>query len=388
MRGARGWQARKDKDTDAQAERLTDQEEPHQVPKIRIVVAGAGIIGLFLAECLAARGARVTVVDACAPGSGATAGSFGWVNASFAETDAYFALRAEAVAAWHRSGLGPAQGVRMGGSLWWEEEGEDFDTQARTLSRRGWQAEVVGRAQIATLEPALKTPPARAIHAPREGAVDSAPLTGALCDRLRELGAKLVIGPRITGLVRRGSAVTGIATDRGEFAADRVVLALGGGMAAMSSETGIKVTERAGLIVHTSPVSPCLNGVLMTPGIHMRQACSGAFLIGEIFSGDGPDPDRTERDPLGLAQEMMARLADRIPAAGSARVARVMAARRPVPADGLPVVGQLAPGAWVATMHSGVTLAPLVAARLAEEILSGGEDPLLAPFRPGRPGLA
>jgi glycine/D-amino acid oxidase-like deaminating enzyme len=60
------------------------------------------------------------------------------------------------------------------------------------------------------------------------------------------------------------------------------------------------------------------------------------------------------------------------------------AAYRPVPADGLPAVGPVAPGLWLAVLHSGVTLGPLVAEALADEVLGRPTAPLLAPFRPAR----
>ena len=60
-------------------------------------------------------------------------------------------------------------------------------------------------------------------------------------------------------------------------------------------------------------------------------------------------------------------------------------ALRPVPGDGLPVVGPgPVPGLWMAVMHSGATLAPVVAELLVDEIISGAESPLLAEFRPTR----
>ena len=62
----------------------------------------------------------------------------------------------------------------------------------------------------------------------------------------------------------------------------------------------------------------------------------------------------------------------------------VSLALRPVPRDGLPVIGAEGPqGIYVATMHSGVTLAPLVGRLVAQE-LNGGQAELLAPYRPAR----
>ena len=59
---------------------------------------------------------------------------------------------------------------------------------------------------------------------------------------------------------------------------------------------------------------------------------------------------------------------------------------RPVPLDGLPVVGAVpgAPGVFLAVMHSGVTLGPLIGQLLAQEILQGSLSPLLSSFRASR----
>ncbi|RYD40141.1 MAG: FAD-binding oxidoreductase [Verrucomicrobiaceae bacterium] len=60
-------------------------------------------------------------------------------------------------------------------------------------------------------------------------------------------------------------------------------------------------------------------------------------------------------------------------------------AMRPVPGDGLPAVGQgPVKGLWLAVMHSGATLAPVVAELLADEITGGPDSPFLAQFRPSR----
>lgn len=63
----------------------------------KIAVIGAGIIGASVAHELHQSGADVTVVDMAGPGGVATANSFGWINASFAESDAYFDLRLAAI---------------------------------------------------------------------------------------------------------------------------------------------------------------------------------------------------------------------------------------------------------------------------------------------------
>ena len=63
-----------------------------------------------------------------------------------------------------------------------------------------------------------------------------------------------------------------------------------------------------------------------------------------------------------------------------------MLADRPVPGDGLPCIGPVpgVEGLWMAVLHSGVTLGPLVAELLSSEMLRGEVPALAAPFRPDR----
>ena len=59
-------------------------------------------------------------------------------------------------------------------------------------------------------------------------------------------------------------------------------------------------------------------------------------------------------------------------------------AYRPFPADGLPVAGALDNGPYVCVMHSGMTLAAIVADLATADILGqqGNREALLAPYRP------
>ncbi len=88
-----------------------------------------------------------------------------------------------------------------------------------------------------------------------------------------------------------------------------------------------------------------------------------------------------------MVHQTLTRLRALFPAADIRFGGQAMA-QRPVPGDGLPVVGpSRIPGLWIAVMHSGATLAPGVASLMLQEIHSGQESPLLAPFRPARFGL-
>jgi glycine/D-amino acid oxidase-like deaminating enzyme len=59
---------------------------------------------------------------------------------------------------------------------------------------------------------------------------------------------------------------------------------------------------------------------------------------------------------------------------------------RPLPKDGYPLIGfpEGAPGIYLAVMHSGVTLSPIVGKLAALEILDGVEVELLSSYRHSR----
>jgi glycine/D-amino acid oxidase-like deaminating enzyme len=165
--------------------------------------------------------------------------------------------------------------------------------------------------------------------------------------------------------------------------ADHVVAATGIASGALFATLGIVLTYQTipGLIVHTSPVAPVLRHLILSPGIHFRQERDGRIVAGEIFSGNGPNAHRLTEDPRGVADEIMVALRKRLPDIAFAG-SRVMLGKRPVPQDGRPILGKVPEwdGLTVAVMHSGVTLAPLVADCLSREILSGASDPLIAPY--------
>jgi glycine/D-amino acid oxidase-like deaminating enzyme len=75
-----------------------------------------------------------------------------------------------------------------------------------------------------------------------------------------------------------------------------------------------------------------------------------------------------------------------LPGLRGVAVERVTVGRRVMPADEYPIVGFAAncPNLYIAAMHSGVTLAPLIGQLAALEILDQARVSSLEPYRPSR----
>ena len=75
--------------------------------------------------------------------------------------------------------------------------------------------------------------------------------------------------------------------------------------------------------------------------------------------------------------------AEVVPELAAAEVQQVTAGVMPYPADAHPIIGFAKdyPNLYIAVMHSGATLAPLVGKLVAEEIVSGRRKDVLAPYR-------
>ncbi len=356
----------------------------------RVLVVGAGIIGASIAWHLTKAGCAVTVVDA-GDGTGlATRHSFAWINASWGNPEFYFHFRRRAMAGWRRlQGEVPGLAVDWCGGLIWDLPPEQLAAYAEEHRRWGYDLRWVDRLGALRIEPNLVAPPERALHAAEEGMVEPVAATQALLAAAVAAGARLITATRISGLVRRDGAVTGVITDDGTaLDADEVVLAAGAGAATLLRDAGLPlaIAGPAGLIAHSTICNRrLLNGLVLSPEFHVRQTREGRLIAGTDFAGGDPR-DRAD----GMARDLLAKVKVMVRGAEALDLGFITVGNRPTPADGFPAIGRIdaAPGLYVTVLHSGVTLAPLVGELAAREIATGERDADLEPYDPGRAALA
>lgn len=346
------------------------------------LIIGTGITGAAIAYQLARRGEDVAILSTHSEGGLASAASFGWLNASFFLTRPHYHLRHEGLAAHRRlcEAL-PGLPTTWQGCLWYEATGDAQEETASDLAALGYRVDRLTRADIAARLPGLGPVPDAALFFPEEGVADPAQLARAL---IAASGAT-VTRATVQAVTHDAGRVTGVQTDLGPIPATRVILATGTGTPALLSPFGhtLPMLQRPGLMIATNPLPPICPVILATPEQEVRQDTEGRL---HAPASAGHQSDHAE--VLGafpvVVNATLQRLRTLFPG-HEIHFARQAMAMRPVPGDGLPVVGQVGPeGLWLAVMHSGATLAPVVAELLADEITGDAASPFLEGFRPSR----
>ncbi len=341
---------------------------------LRVVVVGAGIVGAAVACSLARRGAAVTVLEQAAPASGTTARSFAWIG---------------------DNGHGPAAVLQHGALREYRRlEAEVAGVRVRWTGSLSWTdgpaapggpgsgpepGVLLGRGEIAALEPNLRTVPEQAVHAPGDGALDPVAVTRALLRAARGHGAEIRRGT-VTALRCRGGRVLGVAGPAGPVPADAVVLAAGTGVPALCSPLGIDlpVEPSPAWLVRLRGPRSLVRTVVAAPGMQVRDGGDGHLLV-TVPS----DPGGT---PAEAGQRALTRLRSAFRGAERVTLEGAGVGVRPVPGDGVSIVGPLpgVAGAYVAVAWPGVQLAAVVGRLAAEEVVGGGAAPELRACRPSR----
>ena len=350
---------------------------------MRCVVVGAGIIGATIAYHLARAGVDIVVVDSGQ--GGATAQSFGWINASFFADVAHHGLRVAGIKCWARLREDvPQLPISDQGALWWEEQGAGMDRMEANLSDLGYPVARLQGDEVARMEPGLAESPPAALRFASESATDAGAATEELLAAAQRLGARVVSGVTVQGILRQAGTVSGVSTNCGNIIADQVVVAAGNGAPDLLTGIGVDLPMlvRPGVMVVTRPVARAISSVLVTPEGEVRQLADGRLMSPAAAQHQGDTASSISEPPEDIARRTCARLA-RLVGMDYLDWDEVGMAYRPVPADGLPVIDTVAAGVHVAVMHSGVTLAAIcgeLITALVTKKASNAQMAMLAPY--------
>jgi len=343
----------------------------------RIVIVGGGIIGASIAYHLALRGAEVTVLDEDELGGVATSASWGWINASTGNPEPYARLRMHSMRLWHRLDRAvPGLDLRWTGGLMWDLAEAELAAYEEEHTSWGYPVRIVDRSEAARLEPNIADPPRLAAHVEVEGSVEPRQAARALLNDAVSRGACVLPRVKVEGIAVSGGRAQAVASSAGRIAADEIVVAAGVATPALLSTGGVSLSLRCppGQLVVTRPVAPLLRGLVMAPGLHMRQRRDGAVVAGESFGGSDP-----REEPRAAAEACLSKVRAMLKPVAALELDHYTIGARPTPTDGFPAVGRPAgiDGLYVAAMHSGVTLAPAIGRFASDELLDGRRDAML-----------
>lgn len=373
--------------------------------KRHIAVIGAGIVGSSIAYNLMKQGARVTLIDRSTVGGETSYGTFAWINATWAKQPRhYHAFNQLGIEAWHRLQSELNLPVRWGGSLEWFSSKSRQCRLAEDIAEQklwGEPARMIGVTEAKGLEPIASFGDAERIaYSPRDGAVDARLASQRMVKAAEKLGLTLLENCSVNGVNTAANGQSVLQTTCGDIKVDKYVIATGADPEATQSLAGIDIPQRStpGVIVVTEPLPMMLNTIFVAPGVHIHQRLDGRIVLGEQ---DGAPDTTAHKQRLAsyptrfpsreIAQQhanrLMANARQFLPSLPQdIAVEEVVIGWRPLPLDGHPVIGPspAAANSYIAIMHSGVSLGPIVGEMVSDELINDTSRTELSPYRASR----
>jgi glycine/D-amino acid oxidase-like deaminating enzyme len=371
-----------------------------QGPKMSVGVVGGGILGASIAMHLSRSGADVTLFEKAAPATGATGKSFAWINA-FTNDPHYRALRLKSIYAYQELDKDIRLQISWGGAIHWainRAEAERMKANTAEFDQAGYSARMITPHDLAELAPNLRLGPFDAAsYSPLDGHLDAVYATGQFLDQAKKYGANVVHPCEVRELCFKGARFTGVSTTAGEYSLDRMVIAGGVDTPALAAQAGYTapLIHAPGILVHTRQTKALLRQVVESPHMYFKQHRDGritgtdAQYAPEISAHLGilQGPQEMPQDIRDMhGERILAIIKTHLSGAGDASYDHLTLGYRPMPQDRLPIVG-FSPGnsnVYIAVMHSGVTLAPIMGRYITHEIMNDDMIDELAPYRPGR----
>ena len=364
--------------------------------KPRVVIIGAGVIGLSIARRLAPR-ATVTVFDRGKAGAGASHAAAGMLAACCeAEPgeEALVALGRESQSRWpaFATDLARATGIdvdlRTEGTLVLALTADDQATIAHNLEfqrQLDLPLEWLPAAATRAREPRLAGKIAGALFSPEDHQVDNRKLAHGLRIATERAGAEIREHQPVRQLLVQGRQVRGVVLDDGtSVPADAVVLAAGAwsrGIGGLPPDQRPPVRPIKGqmLALRMDPAAPLLSHVLWAPGVYLVPRRDGRLIVGATVEEKGFDETVTAGGLLTLLEAAWRA----IPAVEELPVDEIWVGHRPGSRDDAPILGPgPLDGLFYATGHyrNGILLAPVTADAMARLILDDVVEPAIKLF--------
>lgn len=358
---------------------------------IDVCVVGGGLLGTATALFAARKGLRVLLLEERDLASGASGAAFGGVSVgiySFSSArvpDAYVALSKASLALYAelQDELGAPMDFARPGSLdpfYDPRELQSRKDRVAGLTACGVDCRLLDRKEVQEIEPAVSDVVEGATYCPVDAHVTPPAVTWAWAAAAKRLGAEIRTGVAVRAILRHGTRVVGVQTDRETIPAGWVVNVAGVGAEALARSAGVHmpITYSRGQMFVTDRMPRFLNTYIH----NIKQTVSGTVVLGatrESGVRDTATSVQGTREILGWARRLL-------PPLDQARIVRSWAGVRMVPPDGYPIMGKVEglEGLVHAVMHRGVTLGPIVGQLLVELITEGRTSLDIHPYRMSR----
>jgi glycine oxidase len=365
--------------------------------KPKVVIIGAGVVGLGIAWRLAARGASVEIFDRGAAGAGATHAAAGML-AACAEAEpgeeALIALGRESQSRWPSFAAELERSTGIDVEL--RHEGTlvvalTTDDQARLHHHLVFQHKIglplhwITAAETRRREPHLAGKLAGAVCSPEDHQVDNRKLVSALRVAAQGVGAIVREYTPIKEISIAGGRADGVVlADETRVSADVTVLAAGAwsrGIAGLPQELRPPVRPVKGqmLGLRMDPASPLLNHVVWAPGVYLVPRRDGRLIVGGTVEEKAFDTSLTAGGVLTLLEAAWRA----VPSIEELPIEEMWVGHRPGSRDDAPILGRgPVEGLLYATGHhrSGILLAPVTADATARLVLEGAVESAIRPF--------
>ena len=353
------------------------------------IVVGGGLVGIAIAYGLTRNRLKVVVLDEGDVAFRASRANFGlvWVQSKGVRMPAYARWTRRSSDLWpgFRDVLTQEPGVDLQYS---RPGGYHFCLSDDELAQRRNQMESLATAPgsdfiyemldhkaLKDRFPLLGDAVVGGSYSPLDGHVNSLRLFRAMHTAFQAFGGTYEPNQRV-GAIDNAAGTFTVTASGGRFTAPRVVLAAGNGTQALAPMVGMKapIGPERGQILVTAKVQRFLDA----PTALLRQTGEGSVLIGDSKEETGFEDWTTPR----IMQALASRAVATFPVLRDVAVVRTWAGLRVMSPDGFPVYQQSekCPGAFVACVHSGVTLAAAHAGPLADAIAAGALPDALEPF--------
>ncbi|VVN69731.1 NAD(P)/FAD-dependent oxidoreductase [Pseudomonas fluorescens] len=357
--------------------------------KTDLIVIGGGLVGMATAYGLSLLGRQVTVVDEGDTAFRAARGNFGllWVQGKGHGMSAYTQWTQASVRSWPQFAamLLAETGIdvhlkQAGGFQLCLSEAELSDEarllhEIRSAQDLEYPFEVLDQIELRKRLPAIGPGVVGACYSPMDGHVNPLKLLHALHSACKLRGVKVLNGLKVDDIEQNATGFE-VAVGSQRLSSERLVLAAGLGNRALGALLGreIPLEPSRGQILVTERLKPFLH----FPTTYVRQTDEGTVQLGDSAERVGFD-DRT-------SVPVMSQIAERavvcFPQLEHVRVIRAWGSLRVLSPDGAPIYEDLtnAPGCFVVSCHSGVTLAAAHALRLAPWIAGAERFPTVSSF--------